>query len=47
MRILRIMRVCKDFWGILGVTESISGNYCVAKMSGKMKSAAELLEFEI
>jgi hypothetical protein len=24
---VRIMKVCRDFWGILGVTESISGNY--------------------
>jgi hypothetical protein len=44
---VRIVRVCKDFWGILGVTESISGNYCVAKMSGKMRSAEVLLEFEV
>jgi len=47
LQILRIIRVCKDCWGILGVTESISGNYFVAKMSGKMRSAAELLEFEV
>jgi hypothetical protein len=45
--IVRIMRVCKDFWGILGVTESISGNYCVTKMTGKMRSVEVLLEFEI
>jgi len=39
--------VCKDFWGIVGATESISGNCRVAEMSGKVTSVEELLEFEV
>jgi len=39
--------LCKDFWGILGANESVSGNYRVAEMSGKVRSAEGLLEFEV
>jgi hypothetical protein len=35
--------VGKDFWGILGTTESVSGNYSFVDMSGKVRNAAELL----
>jgi hypothetical protein len=31
----------------MGAAESISGSYCVAKISGKVRSAEEFLEIEV
>ena len=39
--------MCEDFWGILGIPESVIGNYCVVKTNVEVVSVGEFLGFQV